>query len=277
MLFPNYFTPPFVRGLSVTVIHDAQYVHYPEYFSRRKRLWLWTQHRRTLRRSDHVVAISSFVRSDLIRIYGRPADRVVVLPNPIDFSRFDATVPDDGSTRPAAGSYVVSVAAGYPHKNLTTLADAFREYRRAGGRLDLVLVGTFGRSLIGARVEAARPLPGGPGVHFVGHVSDTVIGALYRDAAGVVLPSLFEGFGMPVAEALGLGVPVVASRIPAVEEISRGLANLCDTPLDSTAWAQWLRRIENGDIAEPSPDEARRIRAEYDPGRVGAAYARLLR
>jgi glycosyltransferase involved in cell wall biosynthesis len=276
ILFPNYFTPPVVRGSSVTVIHDAQYLHYPQYFSRRKRIWLRSQHRRTLRRSDAVVAISEFVRSDLVRGYGAAAARVTVIPNPIDFTRFDAVGKDEDAVDASPGEYVLSVGAGYPHKNVATLSHGFHEYRRHGGSLNLVLVGRFGRGLLGARIEAAGEIPEGPGLHLAGHVGDRQLGRLYRSARAVVLPSTFEGFGMPVAEALGLGLPVVASRIPAVEEVSFGLANLCDAPLDELAWTRWLWRVERGDVARPSSEESARVRATYDPGCIGAAYARLL-
>ena len=141
MLFTNYFTPP-ARAAKhlrlVTVIHDLQYLHFPQNFTLQKRLWLRCAHELTLRRADRVVVISDFVRQDLLSHYGaRWENKVQVIPNPISFERFDGETPHE-TARPwdkdvERGRYILSVAAHYPHKNLATLIRAFAQLRRRKG------------------------------------------------------------------------------------------------------------------------------------------------
>ena len=101
VLFPNYFVPPVVPGRLgrvATVIHDVQFRHFPRYFSARKRAWLAASQALAMRRADTVVAISGFVRDDLLRIYGRRFERkLVAIPNPISWDRFGQGGEGDGT------------------------------------------------------------------------------------------------------------------------------------------------------------------------------------
>ena len=278
MLFPNYFTPSLTRSRSVTVIHDAQYRHLPQYFSGKKRAWLRASHRNTIRHADEVVAISEYVRADLMRIYGHQAARVRVVPNPIDWGKFEGNV----SPRPGVGRrpYLLTVSAHYPHKNLGTLVKAFVEYRYQGGVHDLVLVGTPAGQLVGtAGADPLASLQGASiedlGITFTGHIDDSVLATYYHNATALLLPSLFEGFGMPAVEALGLGLPVVTSAIEPLLESTLGQANYCDQPEDHHAWSEWMFAAERGQLHVPTPLEVNAIRQRYDAARIGRLYAEV--
>jgi glycosyltransferase involved in cell wall biosynthesis len=275
VLFTNYFTPPVPkRGARwVTVIHDLQYRHHPEYFSARKRAWLRAAHEATLRWADRVVTISEDVRDDVLRSYGRRwAPKVIAIHNPVDWERFgsDETPPDEDE-RP----YVLSVAAQYPHKNLHTLITAFARVSQVHPDLRLVLVGQLGSALRG--IAWYRPVEDVIGrlgladrVLVTGYVDDRTLGAWYRGARLFAFPSLFEGFAQPPVEALGFGLPVLASGRTSIPETTRGLARLLDDPTDAAAMADaMLEILADPASARPTAGAVGARRAGVAPGGVG--------
>jgi glycosyltransferase involved in cell wall biosynthesis len=171
-----------------------------------------------LRRADAVVAVSEFTKRELEALVEVPAERIRVVPNGVD--------PVFTADGPAAeGDYVLAVATLEPRKNLGRAVEAAR---RAGVELRVV----------GARGWGGVDVPG-----WVGEVSDTELAALYRGARCVLYPSLYEGFGLPVLEALACGVPVVTSAATAMEEVAGGAAVLVD-PLDPDAIAAGIGEAE---------------------------------
>lgn len=280
VIFPNYFTPfPAPAANVLTVIHDLQYRHLPANFSARKRAWLAASHRLTLRLADRVVAISAVVADELAQLYGaRATQKVVVIPNPVDWSRLRPA-----GRRPVDAPYFLSVGAGYAHKNLSTLVRAFARYRATGGENDLVLVGAREEDLLGIvhRSDTLRSLIDelgvGDRVHLLGYVPDGALGAAYAGATAVVQPSLFEGFGLPQVEALGLGVPVIASDLPVMREVTLGAAVLCEQPTAPEAWTELLHQSgAHPEQFAPSAREVDVIRATYAPEAVGRAYLAAL-
>ncbi len=284
-LFANYFTPPFPRTSGrprfVTVIHDLQYRHFPEHFSRRKRAWLRGAHEATLRLADETVAISHDVRRDVLASYGaRWADRVRTIHNPVSWTRFDGDAP-----APIEEPYVLAVAAQYPHKNLETLVRAFGALRRQGRHLDarLVLAGQLGHNLRG--VAWTRPLDDviasedlGSAIHVTGYLGDEQLGAAYRRARMFAFPSRFEGFALPVVEALGFGLPVLTTRSTAIPEVTMGLATYLDDPLDVEAMAERIGSMLDDPAAfEPSASDVERVRAAYAPATIATRYRAVLR
>ena len=285
VLFTNYFTPPRLprRARTATVIHDLQYRHLPEYFRRRKRVWLRGAHAFTLRRADTVVAISRFVQDDLLRTHGsRWAKKVTVVWNPVSWKRLEAH--RSGDSTPIEGPYILAAAAHYPHKNLETLVAAFRELLGRG--LDpgaqLVLAGQVGRQLHGVAwtpdLESQIKLLGMEGrVIVTGYVDDARLGELYRGARLFAFPSLFEGFALPPVEALGFGLPVVTTRRGSIPEVTLGLARYVDDPLDRVAMARAIEEVWNDpERFRPSADEIERVRRTFDPAVIGARYLGFL-
>jgi glycosyltransferase involved in cell wall biosynthesis len=276
---PNYFTPPGrLRCRTVTTIPDLQYLHLPENFSGRKRAWLRMAHGHTLRRAHAVTVYSESVREDIVSSYGaRLAERVTVMPIPVSWERFGSAADKVVCTeRP----YALAVASHYAHKNLATLVRAFRQVHEVERDLNLVLAGQLGANLVGVRqAEDVRALVDhlglGDVVRATGYVSPTELGALYRDAALFVFPSLFEGFGLPPVEALGFGLPVITTQRTSLPEVTLGLADYVDDPYDAEELAAlMLKRIEDG--KRPSADQVAKVRAFYAPSRIGAQLRGLL-
>jgi glycosyltransferase involved in cell wall biosynthesis len=198
----------------VLTVHDLALLRYPEAFPGWHRLYGQTALRTTLRAADAVVAVSEFTKGEIVELTGISPERIRVVPNGVDtvFTR-------EG---PAAdGDYVLTVATLEPRKNLGRAVEAAR---LAGVELRVV----------GARGWGGVDVPG-----WVGELPDPELAALYRGARCLLYPSLYEGFGLPVVEAMACGTPVVTSLGGALEEVAGDAAVLVD-PLDVQALAEGI-------------------------------------
>ncbi|MBV8536711.1 MAG: glycosyltransferase family 4 protein [Alphaproteobacteria bacterium] len=282
VLFPNYFTPPIIPrrlGRVVTVIHDLQYLRFRELTPPARLRWLRFTHGLTFRRADSVVVLSEFVRDEVRKFYGdRAADKAVVIPNPISWARFGDSSPQDDGGRP----YILSVAAHYPHKNLAVLIQALSIVRRSMD-VRLVLVGQLPAALLGVKDRSRDPgqlvreLGLADHVQITGYVDDLTLGRYYRNARLFAFPSLYEGFGMPAVEAMGLGLPTVTTRCASLPEVTLGEATYVDAAQDPQAWASALLAILRDPGHRPSQSVQARIRATYDPVRIADLYLRQCR
>ncbi len=238
-LMTNYVSPLKKFKNVTTVIHDLQYKHYPEFFTKKKRAWLHFSHLNTLKHANKVVAISDFVRDDIISRFGQKyANKIYTIYNPIDLKRFDKTreisLKDEYKIEK---KFILSVAAHYPHKNIKTLILAFNEFCKTNDNYQLVLTGQLPSNLVGGdKTSNAKLLndlvANNPNIIITGYVDNDVLGELYRNASLFVFPSLFEGFGMPPVEAMMMGLPTITTKHPAIFETTMGKALYVDNPTD---------------------------------------------
>jgi glycosyltransferase involved in cell wall biosynthesis len=215
---PTFRGPLRARVPVVLTVHDLAILRAPEAFPRWHRLYGKAGLRRVLRAADVVVAVSEFTRAETEALAGVPAERIRVVPNGVD----PVFTPDGPAEE---GSYVLVVATLEPRKNLGRAVEAAR---LAGVELRVV----------GARGWGGVDVPG-----WLGEVPDSRLAALYRGARCVLYPSLYEGFGLPVLEAMACGTPVVTSRGTAMEEVAAGAAVLAD-PLDAASLAAGIAEAE---------------------------------
>ncbi len=204
----------------VVTVHDLALFRHPEAFNRWSRLYGPRVIPRVLRAARRVIAVSRFTRRELVDLLDLPEERINVIPNAVE-----GTFTADGPA--AEGDYVLAVGTLEPRKNLARLAGAAR---RVG--VELRVVGERGWG--GVDVE-------GDGVRWLGRVPDEELARLYRGARCVAYPSVYEGFGIPVLEAMACGAAVVTSRGGATEEVADGAAVLVD-PLDETDIAAGIER-----------------------------------
>ena len=201
--------PPVERPPAVTTVLDLQHEEHPEFFGRAELAYRKVVYGWTIRRSRIVVTISEHARQTLIERHGLAPERVRAIHLAVDHDVFTP-----GSD--ARDDYLLYPARPWPHKNHARLYDAFARLRRERPGLRLVLTGEgdFGR------------LP--DGVESRGRVSRDELVELYRGAAAVVFPSLYEGFGMPVVEAMACGCPVACSNTTSLPEVVGDAARLFD-------------------------------------------------
>jgi glycosyltransferase involved in cell wall biosynthesis len=217
---PTYRGPVRPRIPLVVTVHDLAVLRHPETFNRWTRSYSPRLVPRVLRAARRVIAVSEFTRRELIELLDLPAAKIRVVPNAVEdeFTR-------DGPS--AEGEYVLAVGTLEPRKNLHRLVEAVR-------RTDVEL------RVVGARGWGGVEIAGN-GVRWLGEVTDTELARLYRGALCVAYPSLYEGFGIPVLEAMACGVPVVTTRGTAMEEVADGAAVLVDAQ-DPAAIAAGIER-----------------------------------
>ena len=218
---PTQRAPVRSRVPLVVTIHDLAVLRHPETFNRWTREYSRRVLPRVTRAATRLIAVSEFTQRESLELLDVPAEKVRVIPNAVGepFTR-------EGDA--AEGDYVLAVSTLEPRKNLPRLVEA---YRRAGlNGLRLYVAGATGWGDV--RID-------GDGVRWLGEVRDEELARLYRGARCVAYVSLYEGFGLPVLEAMACGAPVVTARASALEEVADGAAVLVD-PLDPDAIAAGL-------------------------------------
>jgi glycosyltransferase involved in cell wall biosynthesis len=206
------FRGPWHSGVPLVVtVHDLAVLRHPATFNQWTRRYSRLAVPRVARAARRLIAVSEFTRGEIVELLGVPAERIDVIPNAVG----PPFVPDGPAT---VGGYVLAVGTLEPRKNHAAAQEAARR-----------LAVPF--RVVGARGWGDVRIDG-----WVGQVSDDELAALYRGAVCLVYPSLYEGFGIPVLEAMACGTPVVTSAGGATEEVAGGAAVLVD-PRDPAAIA----------------------------------------
>jgi len=212
---PSFRAPTNARMPLVVTVHDLAVLRRPDAFNRWTRAYSRIVVPRVIRRAARVIAVSEFTKRELVELLRVPDERIRVVPNGV-------AAPFVANGARAGGEYVLVVGTVEPRKNLPRLVRA----TRASG-LELRVAGSRGWGDVDVN---------GDGVRFLGFVPDDELASLYRGALCVAYPSLYEGFGIPVLEALACGAPVVTSAGTAMAEVANGAAVLVD-PQDPDAIA----------------------------------------
>jgi glycosyltransferase involved in cell wall biosynthesis len=260
--FSDWMYPPQRAGIRATTIHDLVPLSHPEWVQGRTRRMHAAKYRNTAASCDLVFTNSEHTKRDVVELLGVPEARTRVAHPGVD-ERFSP----EGERADLGQPYVLAVATLEPRKNLTTALDAFAVL----GRDDLLL------AVAGAEGWGEQPELDRPRIVQLGYVTDKELARLYRGASAFVYPSRFEGFGMPIVEAMASGVPVVASAHPSLDEAS-GDAALRADPEDPAALAEALRRalMERERLVSAGLAHARRF-TWAQTGRVFlAAYSETL-
>jgi len=228
---PGYAMPPVGAPRHVFTLHDLTVLSHPHCHTLDNRVRSLTSVTEALVRGSTILAVSKATREEAVRLLALPFDSVEVVPpmlNPIF-----RVAGDHGADTTAAARlgvrqpYVLAVASLEPRKNFGRLLDAWSSLGGATGAHQLVVVAAEGwrQGRIRRRLER---MTGDGSVVKIGHISDDVLAALYRRANVFVFPSLAEGFGLPVAEAMACGTPVVTSQISSMPEVAADAALLVD-------------------------------------------------
>jgi glycosyltransferase involved in cell wall biosynthesis len=250
LLNPGFTAPLFAFCPNVTVFHDLQHKRHPEHFRWFDlpfwRIFLYA----AVLRSRALIAVSEETKRDLVRFYGVSAERVCVIPHGVEDVFFDI-----GRTRRATEPFVLYVSTLHPHKNHERLLRAFVHFRLRHPEYKLVLAGLRGFNTDAIDHQIAD-LGLADAVRVTGWITRDELLDLYRRAAAFVYPSTFEGFGMPVLEAMAAGLPLACSDIEPLRSLTANTAFLFP-PADEHAIRRALERV----VADASLVPAARKRA----------------
>lgn len=238
----HYVLPAWVQSKVVVTIHDIIHLLYPEFLpSNLAFLYAQRMIRRSLTRGDRIVAVSHNTRSDLMHHFDVDGRKIQVVHNGVE-DVFRKPLPPEDLARwlrdlGISPPYLLFVGNPKPHKNLDNVVKAYARARRlAQFDAPLICVGHRDGSEFKIR-QRAEYLGVGDRVRLLGHVAQEALPAIYQGATLFLYPTLYEGFGLPVIEAMASGVPVITSNTSALKEIAEGYADLVD-PLDIDGMAK---------------------------------------
>lgn len=242
---PNFVLMPF-DGPSVATVHDISYLLYPQFHPPERVRFLERHLPPTLDRADALIVDSAHVRDELINVLGVDASRLHVVPLGVDAQFHPRSAAQCAAALAAHGlawkSYLLVVATQEPRKNLERLVQAYAGLDAAlRRRLPLAVVGARGW-LDAPLARLIEPLEQRGEVRRLGFVAAAELPCVYAGAAGFAFPSLYEGFGLPLLEAMASGVPVLTSNAASMPEVV-GDAALCVDPLDVDAIRAGLQRL----------------------------------
>jgi glycosyltransferase involved in cell wall biosynthesis len=258
---------PIAYRRQVVTVHDIGFVDVPQYFSRRFAQTYDFIVRRVARTAMHLITVSEFSRQRLIAHYGVAPERCSVI-YPGVAAAFSPSSPAEVAAvldrhSLAGRPYLVAFAGSDPRKNTRTVLEA---WRAIGGRPADARLVLFGRAS-NPQVFGATAMPqDGDGVVRVGGVGDAELAALYAGSQGLVFPSLYEGFGLPVIEAAASGAPVLTSRVASLPEIAPDDALLVD-PANIAEMAAGMAAMLKAKVdraARQRTSEAVRLRFSWD-------------
>lgn len=257
-----FVAPLWLRKPSVVTVYDLSFIHYPQVLSRARRLYLRLFTGFTCQRAERVIAISHSTARDIAQTLAVPMDRIDIAAPGYDAALFRPMPADEVEAfrrkKRLPERFWLFVGTIEPRKNLVTLLDAYAALPQQE-RLPLIIGGGKGwdYDAVFERVERCRL-----NVEFTGFLASEELPFWYNCAEAFLMPSVFEGFGLPVLEAMACGTPVIVSDVSSLPEVV-GEAGMRVPPHDIEAWTAALRRAAGdaewrGSARERGLEEARR-------------------
>lgn len=241
----QFVLPPFLKCKTVTTIPDIAYEHFPQLFPARQRAWLKLLVPESAKRANHVITVSEHSKRDLIQTYGIREEKITVTYEGAgsDFMPLDREEAKEVLARKygIGHDFILYLGRLQARKNLMRLVNAYWRLRKAGFPHKLVLAGKPD-SLFEPVFSSIRNGDRTKDILLPGYIPPADVPTFYNAAELFVYPSLYEGFGLPIVEAMACGTPVVTSRGSSLEEVAGDAAVLMD-PLDEQSIADALKQV----------------------------------
>lgn len=238
---PSHYSPYFSPFPTIPTIHDLGYLNSPNQFTPQDlhQLIHWTKH--SLARAAHVIAVSEFTKTEVNRIYHIPLQKITVAPNGVGLPAVVGDIPKIKKTK--STKYFLYLGTLKPNKNLPFLIKSFSKFVKKFPDYSLVIAGKKGW-LFDEIFATVKNLKLENKVTFPGYVNDQDRWSLIANATAFIIPSTYEGFGIPAIEAMKVGTPVIASQIPAFIEVVDS-AGLFINPQDENDLVQKMIQVLN--------------------------------
>ncbi len=251
-LFFNYVIPPGVKGKKITIVHDMAYKAYPETVRKRTRQLLTMALEKSCARADKIITVSKFSKQEIIKYLGIDADKIVVMPNGVDFSLYHPDYTEEEVKRvkemyQIEGKYLLYLGTLEPRKNIERLVQAYAKLKYEMPEAPkLVLAGRKGW-MYDCIFETVKSLKLEKDVIFTGYIEAENAPILIKGAEIFLFPSLYEGFGMPPIEAMACGTPVVVSNVSSLPEVV-GDAGILVDPFSVESIRDGIKNLISNDI-----------------------------
>lgn len=242
---PEGFTPHLTKVPAVITIHDLAYVHFPQQIDKTNLFYYKKYQPLFAKKARSILTVSEYTRQDIIEQYHIPDEKISVVYNAAN----DAYVPLSWEEKQkvkkqytSGREYFLFVGALHPRKNIINMLKAFVRFkRRQQSGMKLVIVGRMAW-MTGEIEEAKRRMPYREDVIWLGYQEVAELSKIVGAAYTLLYPSLFEGFGIPIIEAMACGVPSIVSNTSSMPEIAGSAALLCD-PMDTKDIAEQMGRM----------------------------------
>jgi glycosyltransferase involved in cell wall biosynthesis len=247
---PDGFIPLGMNIPKVTMVHDVAFLRYPEMLQPRIRKFYAKWMPRYLAYTDHIITVSEFSKSELIEGYHLSPDKISVIYNGItnSYQPVDAKQKQHVQIIYASGKpYFLYLGAIHPRKNILSLVRAFDRFKSAHPSDHQLVIAGRASWQTEEVMSAIKFSSWTDHIHLPGYIPTEQAAGLVASAEAMIYPSLYEGFGLPLVEAMACVVPVICSNVSSLPELAGGAALLFD-PLDVNALAQQMDRIVTEDI-----------------------------
>lgn len=241
---PSHYSPEFSPFPTVVTIHDLGYLEFKDQFTKKDLYQLINWTKKSIKKAKQIIAVSEFTKKELQNIYSINPKKITVAYNGVDNPPFISQTQTKSvllKFKLSNQDYLLYLGTLKPNKNIPFLIKGFSKYLKISPKCKLVIAGKKGW-LFEEIFNTVKNLKIESNVIFTDYIDETEKWVLYKNAKALVLPSLYEGFGIPAIEAQKVGTPVIASNIPVLKEILGNSAIFID-PTNTTNLVEAINKI----------------------------------